>query len=555
MYGHTNSRPNASTRHETPQQNNNPGRTNSRRYRRQPECYPAFFITRPSLYQYAPSTDTTPSAEESGATSIHAANTHTQRTIANAHCSPSNNPCYSTPISNTNRSCRPTCRSNADTVLAILTKPSDTADKSSKLNASNNDITSQLSPTTNKADNPNLSLAIKPNANTHAITTPTTTTHDITQPTTPNTSTPSITATPSTLQSSTSTTSNYHTSSPNTTSSTSTNNTPPTTTDNANTTPPIDSTSPSMATEKEHTAPPTSNPRKVPDNQTTDAQNHTISIASLNIQNIKSNKPYLQELLKQHDIVCVQEHWLFNYEQNWVNNNFKNISTTIKSVDDEDPISHAQKITGYGGVAILSSNPAIYDRLKQLPDGNSRIQAMELKTKNTKMIIVNVYMPCRNSRSSSTDFTETLDMIREIISKYRNTHSIVLLGDFNSSLTRTPENPQDRKLKDFLKDQNILANTMLFQQEAPTFFHHNGKDNAQIDYIICIQSYLKSNTLNSEPTKIHAMHPLNTSDHTAISTNLILQESMTPTACTSDNEVSTEAERTFQKPRWTKCDK
>ena len=30
---------------------------------------------------------------------------------------------------------------------------------------------------------------------------------------------------------------------------------------------------------------------------------------------------------------------------------------------------------------------------------------------------------------------------------------------------------------------------------------------------------------------------------------------MTTTACISDNEVSTEAEITFQKPRWTKCDK
>ena len=227
----------------------------------------------------------------------------------------------------------------------------------------------------------------------------------------------------------------------------------PTTPANANTTPPNDSTSPSMATEVQHTAPPTSNPRKVPDNPTTDAQNHTITIASLNIQNIKSNKPYLQELLKQHDIVCIQEHWLFNYEQNWVKNNFSDISVNIKSVDDEEPISHAQKIRGYGGIAILGSNPTINDNLKQLPDGNARIQAVELKTKNTKMVIINAYMPCRNSRTGSADFAETLDVIREITSKYRNTHSIVLLGDFNSSLSRTPENQQDRKLKDFLKDQ------------------------------------------------------------------------------------------------------
>ena len=83
---------------------------------------------------------------------------------------------------------------------------------------------------------------------------------------------------------------------------------------------------------------------------------HTISIASINIQNIKSNIPYLHTLLEEHDLVCIQEHWLFNYEQNWISNNIKNLKVHIKSVDDDDPISHAQKIRGYGGIAIIGNN-------------------------------------------------------------------------------------------------------------------------------------------------------------------------------------------------------
>ena len=83
---------------------------------------------------------------------------------------------------------------------------------------------------------------------------------------------------------------------------------------------------------------------------------------------------YLKELLHKHDIVCIQELWLFNYEQNWVSNNFRDISVNIKSVDDEDPVSHAQKIIGYGGVAILCNNPHISDNLRQLPDGDARIR-------------------------------------------------------------------------------------------------------------------------------------------------------------------------------------
>ena len=101
--------------------------------------------------------------------------------------------------------------------------------------------------------------------------------------------------------------------------------------------------------------------------------------------------------------------------------------------------------------------------------------------KTNKMVIVNGYKPCRNSRTGTTDYDESLDILREIISKYRDTHAILLLGDFNASLTRNPENQQDRKLREFLKENDMHIQANLHSQDTPTFFHHNGKDNAQID--------------------------------------------------------------------------
>ena len=163
-------------------------------------------------------------------------------------------------------------------------------------------------------------------------------------------------------------------------------------------------------------------------------------------------------------------------------------------------------------------------------------------------------MPCRNSRTGTTDYDESLDILREIISKYRDTHAILLLGDFNASLTRNPENQQDRKLREFLKENDMHIQANLHSQDTPTFFHHNGKDNAQIDYIFHIQSYFNLNITNIEPTKIHPMHPLNTSDHTTISSKILLNENMSTTATPQQNKMNTETEKTFQKPRWAKCD-
>ena len=41
---------------------------------------------------------------------------------------------------------------------------------------------------------------------------------------------------------------------------------------------------------------------------------NTISIVSLNVKNIKANTCYINELLKDNDILFVQEHWLNNKE-------------------------------------------------------------------------------------------------------------------------------------------------------------------------------------------------------------------------------------------------
>ena len=55
---------------------------------------------------------------------------------------------------------------------------------------------------------------------------------------------------------------------------------------------------------------------------------------TLNVKNIKSNEVFIQQLLKTVDILCIQEHWLFNFELDLLN------SILIhKAVDDNDSVS------------------------------------------------------------------------------------------------------------------------------------------------------------------------------------------------------------------------
>ena len=57
---------------------------------------------------------------------------------------------------------------------------------------------------------------------------------------------------------------------------------------------------------------------------------------------------------------------------------------------------------------------------------------------------------------------------------------------------------------------------MSYQAGSPTFFHENGKDKSEIDYIL-----IKADSdLISEPTTVMQKDPVNLSDHTSLGITL-----------------------------------
>ena len=57
---------------------------------------------------------------------------------------------------------------------------------------------------------------------------------------------------------------------------------------------------------------PTTESAKCDDKKSSDTKIlHELSIASINIENVKTNEQYLRQLMKQHDIILLQEHWLY----------------------------------------------------------------------------------------------------------------------------------------------------------------------------------------------------------------------------------------------------
>ena len=72
--------------------------------------------------------------------------------------------------------------------------------------------------------------------------------------------------------------------------------------------------------------------------------------------------------------------------------------------------------------------------VKKLDDGNERVQAVEIQTEKKLVCLINAYMPTKKA-NSDFDHQNNLDIIQAIIDKYEETHTIILCGDLNGTLT------------------------------------------------------------------------------------------------------------------------
>jgi hypothetical protein len=63
-----------------------------------------------------------------------------------------------------------------------------------------------------------------------------------------------------------------------------------------------------------------------------------IRIASINIDGVKSNAAYVEELLRLNNVICLQEHLLYRFEAAAMFDLFENCEGAIKCFDDHDPM-------------------------------------------------------------------------------------------------------------------------------------------------------------------------------------------------------------------------
>jgi endonuclease/exonuclease/phosphatase family metal-dependent hydrolase len=266
-----------------------------------------------------------------------------------------------------------------------------------------------------------------------------------------------------------------------------------------------------------------------------------LAIATFNIKNVRSNVSYLQSLMKSHDLIAIQEHWLFQFEKNFfeeINPQFFAIS---RHVDDDNPIQPSHKPRGFGGVAWLW-NKDMDSIITPLEGGGKRTLAIQVETSGRPLCLITVYMPSRGGPESESQFKALLDELHETYEKYTPTHSVFLMGDINASLAKDTPCARDRHLASFCRALRLHTSQDLHR---PTFLHENGKDTSVIDYILLNESHKSC----SHEVKTHSMALLNNSDHVPLSFILQEQVSIQHSAPSTSSNLPT-----WNKVNWAKCD-
>mgnify|MGYP001557667938 CR=1 FL=1 len=162
-------------------------------------------------------------------------------------------------------------------------------------------------------------------------------------------------------------------------------------------------------------------------------EKNKLSIVTYNVKNLKSNFVCVNSLLNNHDVVIIQEHWLFKFEEILFKKFNSDWDFHAKFVDQADPIPPTQKPRGFGGTAIIwNSNSDL--KITKLPDGDHRVVCVEIDASPKPILLMCVYMPSKGSKCRDNEYNESLDQISHIILKYSESHDIICSGDWNATL-------------------------------------------------------------------------------------------------------------------------
>lgn len=189
---------------------------------------------------------------------------------------------------------------------------------------------------------------------------------------------------------------------------------------------------------------------------------------------------FMDMLVKDHDIILLQEHWLYESELcNLAKLGNGYCVNGTSSMDENAP----RLGRPYGGCAILW-NPLLKCKITPVSCKTSRLCGITVKCENSIFLVVNCYMPCDKGYRDNVSFPEFVDVlleVRSLIDKY-DPNFVIYGGDFNTDLSRATSH-SDEFVK-FTEECELQVCNNLSCSRVPYTFVNSNNSTSVIDHFV-----------------------------------------------------------------------
>ena len=273
--------------------------------------------------------------------------------------------------------------------------------------------------------------------------------------------------------------------------------------------------------------------KKIDGNTTADGSKTSIdfSICTFNCKGFKQSKDYIYELVKDNDVVCLNETWLWPAELSIIEQN-SNFNVTVFSKSAMNDVIPGYIGRPFGGVSVICKDNALLN-YRELESPSDRIITVGVYDLSDVLIqvICCVYMPYykRGSIDQTEHFINATEVLQSVIDDYGALCPLKIFGDLNVQLPKNKIlnrlwykqpgfNPHCSIMYNFIDSNNLTVADFISEQSVNfTYFCDTRGVRTWIDHVLCFNHdhSIKSCTITPYISD-------NLSDHLPIITTLVL---------------------------------
>ena len=214
-----------------------------------------------------------------------------------------------------------------------------------------------------------------------------------------------------------------------------------------------------------------------------------IKFTSFNCNGFKNrNYDYIRDVFNRCNILFLQETWLYEFEHKQISKILPQCQYYAVSAMDETDIMHVGRPFGGCGIVWHKNLQLSFVPIQTV---SKRLCAMNIKSNNLNILILNVYMPYDDHTENSFNmYGDTLCEISAIIQSF-NGDDIILGGDFNVDFGRTGSKNLDL-LKEFMITESLNCESLQYIDNNFTYENSMG-NKSFIDHFIVSLKFHKYN--------------------------------------------------------------